>query len=102
MLEEFGIVVEPIKKVYTYESERSIEYFYVCKWVSGELGTGQGEEFQAGRNNGVYKPTAIKIADIPNLPLMPPEVAEAFYKDYRKNGQEVRKAAKKINGTIRR
>ena len=48
--EEFGITVNPIKKVYVYENERSIEYFYLCDWISGEFGTGVGEEFDVNSN----------------------------------------------------
>ena len=90
VIEEFGMVVEPIKKVYTYESEKSIEHFYLCKHISGEFGSGQGEEFQDDRNKGVYKPMMIEISNIPNLPLMPPEVAEAFYQDYIKDNSDLR------------
>lgn len=93
VLEEFGIVVEPIKKVYVYEGQRSIEHFYLAKWVSGEFGTGTGEEFQPNRNGGVYIPKLVDISELKNLPLMPPEVAYAFCKDYFKNGEKVRKTA---------
>ena len=58
--------------------------------MSGEVGDGAGEEYQADRNRGVYVQSLIDIADIPNLPLMPPEVADAFYADYMENGEEVR------------
>ncbi len=85
VFEEFGIVVKPIKKLYTYESQNSIEHFYLADWISGEFGSGEGEEFDENRNNGVYIPKLIKIEDIPNLPLMPPEVANVFYEDYTKN-----------------
>jgi 8-oxo-dGTP pyrophosphatase MutT (NUDIX family) len=90
VVEEFGMQVEPIKKVYAYENEISVEYFYVAKHISGEFGSGVGEEFQPDRNRGVYIPTLLSIKDIPNTPLMPPEVAEAFYSDYNKNGESVR------------
>ena len=77
--EEFWITVNPIKKVYVYENERSIEYFYLCDWISGEFGTGVGEEFDVNSNKeGVYIPKLIEISDIPNLPLMPKEVASSF------------------------
>lgn len=88
VLEEFGIVVEPIKKVYVYQSQRSIEHFYLAKWISGEFGTGKGEEFQPNRNGGVYIPKLVNIAELKNLPLMPPEVASAFCKDYSQNGDQ--------------
>lgn len=85
--EEFGIRAKPIKKVYIYENEKSIEYFYLCDWISGEFGTGVGEEFDENSNKeGVYIPKLIEINDIPNLPLMPQEVALSFYEDYKSNG----------------
>ena len=99
VIEEFGINVKPIKQVYVYENNRSIEYFYICEWISGEFGSGKGEEFQAGQTKGLYKPTLINIIDIPNLPLMPPEVAAAFYKDYMRNGETLRKNTKLICAT---
>lgn len=101
VLEEFGIVVEPIKKLYVYENQNSIEHFYLAKWVSGDFGSGTGEEFQADRNNGVYIPKFIQIVDIPNLPLMPPEVATSFYEDYVKNGIKIRDDIKTIFGEIK-
>lgn len=99
--EEFGIYVKPIKKVYKYENQISVEYYYICEWVGGEFGTGQGEEYEKGQTNGEYKPTMIKIEDIPNLPLMPPEVATIFYEDYMVNGKELRSDVKSILGEIK-
>lgn len=101
VFEEFGIVVKPLKKVYTYENQNSLEHFYLAKWISGEFGSGEGEEFQENRNNGLYVPKFIEISDIPNLPLMPPEVAAAFYEDFMKNGAELRADVKFITGEIR-
>lgn len=101
VLEEFGIVVEPIKKLYVYENQNSIEHFYLAKWVSGDFGSGTGEEFQADINNGVYIPKFIQIVDIPNLPLMPPEVATSFYEDFVKNGIKIRDDIKTIFGEIK-
>lgn len=101
VFEEFGLVVEPTKKVYIYENERSVEHFYVCNWLSGNIGDGKGEEFDANRNNGLYVQTSIKIADIESLPLMPPEVAKALSKDYAKSGEFLRANPVKIVGTLK-
>ena len=101
MFEEFGISVVPIKQVDTYENKNNIEHFYLANWLSGEFGSGKGEEFQENRNNGIYLPKFIKISDIPNLPLMPPEVASAFYSDYMKNGKDIRKDVKFVFGEIK-
>lgn len=95
--EEFGIMVKPIKKVYVYENEKSIEYFYLCEWISGEFGTGEGEEFDINSNKqGVYIPELIEISSIPSLPLMPKEVADSFYNDYIANGLNLRNDIKHI------
>lgn len=99
--EEFGITIKPIKKVYTYENQNSIEHFYIADWLSGEFGSGNGEEFQENRNNGIYLPKFIEICEIPNLPLMPPEVASAFYDDYNKNGKNIRDDVKFIIGELK-
>lgn len=101
VFEEYGIKIKPIKKLYTYENKNGIEQFYLCEWISGEFGTGQGEEYQENRNNGIYIPKFIDISNIPNLPLMPPEVASAFYDDYVNNGKEIRNNIKYILGEIK-
>ena len=101
VFEEFGIIVEPIKKVYIYENKFSKEHFYLAKWLSGEFGSGKGEEFQENQNNGIYIPKLIEISDIPKLPLMPPEVASAFYDDYIRNGKDLRNDVKFIYGEIK-
>lgn len=94
VFEEFGIIIKPIKKVYVYENQISIEHFYICQWQDGEFATGKGEEFQEQQNNGVYKTTLINITDLPTLPLMPPEVATAFFDDYKTNGKNLRNDVK--------
>lgn len=95
--EEFGIMIKPTKKVYVYETEKSIEYFYLCDWISGKFGTGVGEEFDINSNKeGVYIPKLIEINDIPNLPLMPAEIASSFYEDYINNGLMLRNDIKHI------
>ncbi len=89
VIEEFGMTVEPIKKVYVYEGTKSIEHFYLCKWVSGEFGSGEGEEYQGDVSRGIYKPMLIAVDEIPNLPLMPPEVAKAFVEDFKNYGHNL-------------
>lgn len=87
--EEFGIDVKPVKHVYTYENENTIQYFYLCNWIGGELGSGEGEEFQADRNRGVYMPTMMPLKEIPNLPLVPVKVAKALVEDIKTYGTQL-------------
>jgi len=101
VMEEFGMTIKPLKKVYTYENQISIEHFYICEWISGEFGSGEGEEYQPDRNNGVYIPKLVNVSDIPSLPLMPPEVAKAFYEDYVKYGKMLNNKVKFVSGEIK-
>ncbi len=98
VFEEFGMTVQPERKLYDYEDEKSVEHYYLCKWISGEFGSGKGEEFQPDRNRGIYKPTFIKILDIPRLTLYPEMVAKTFFEDYKKFGKDFPKEVKKIIG----
>ena len=90
--EEFGIKVEPVRHLYTYENDKTIQYYYLCKYISGEFGSGVGEEFMEDRNKGEYEPTLMSLQDVSILPLMPPEIAksvaedgENFYINYNEN-----------------
>lgn len=74
--EEFGIVVRPKQKLFYYETNKSIEHFYLAEWISGEFGSGKGEEFQPERKRGAYIPKKINVNQIEKFALMPPEVAK--------------------------
>jgi len=97
VLEEMGLIVEPVKKVYTYIDIRSKQHFYVCECKDVKLTKPSGEEYLENRNRGLYLPTLIEVSKIPNLPLMPPEVAIKLYKDYTKHGEMLGNRVKKIH-----
>ena len=96
-MEEFGITVEPIRQVYTYENDKTIQHFFICNWIDGELGSGEGEEFAPDRNRGIYVPTLMPLKEIGNLPLMPPEVAKALAEDLEKYGAELASGVRVFN-----
>ena len=79
-LEEFGITVEPIKKLYILEDTKTIQHYYLCDWIEGALGMGEGEEFSEGYNNGIYMPVLIPVSNLKNLPLVPPEIKDEVLK----------------------
>lgn len=85
-MEEFGIDVKPIKKVYVYNHSNRIEHFFLCNWTGGSFGQGQGEEFQQDRNKGIYIPSKIPVEQLQKLPLMPPEIAAQLYEDIKLYG----------------
>lgn len=62
------------------------EYFYLCEYIDGEFGTGEGEEFQNQDNvkkkhYGEYIPEIVKREEISKIVLLPPEIKEKFLRD---------------------
>lgn len=88
--EEFGITVKVIKKLYEMKSEKfdQKEYFFLCEYVEGKFGTGNGPEFSHDlkyADSGDYLPEIINKEDIENLLLLPPEIKEKFVNDIKNN-----------------
>lgn len=84
--EEFGIKVKVVKKLYEMISQKfeQKEIFFLCEYISGEFGTGDGPEFQNNPEyieSGKYLPEIIKREDVKDLLLLPPEIKEKFISD---------------------
>lgn len=84
--EEFGITIKPIKKLYEMKSEKfnQKEIFFLCEYVDGEFGTGDGPEFNNDPkyiDSGEYLPEIIRESEIKNLLLVPTEIKEKFVED---------------------
>ena len=84
--EEFGIEIEVIKKVYEFISESAHQHFYLCKWVGGIFGTGDGEEFSLPSEKGYYEPRLVNLSHLNELHILPKELAKQLRKDYKKFG----------------
>lgn len=79
-LEELGVKIE-VQKFFLQrlgdkkEIEDQQEFFYLCNIVDGQIGTGQGPEFQAGtRYKGEYRIKWIELKYLPEINLKPEEV----------------------------
>jgi len=81
IFEEFGINAKAKKLSYVYSDENSIAYYFLCDYVDGDFGTGQGEEYSPERNSGFYEPRLIKIEDIKNISLKPDKLKEMLIED---------------------
>jgi ADP-ribose pyrophosphatase YjhB (NUDIX family) len=86
VLEEFGINVEVKEKLYFRQiNENQDEYLFLCKYISGELGTGSGPEFSGDpkyAERGLYIPTIVPKEEIKNIRLLPEEFKEKLIKDF--------------------
>lgn len=79
-LEELGVKIE-VQKLFLQrlgdkqEIDGQQEFFYLCNIVDGQIGTGQGPEFQAGTQyKGEYKIKWIDLKNLPEINLKPEEV----------------------------
>ena len=84
--EEFGIDVKVIKKLYELENDKlnMKEYFFLCEYIEGEFGTGDGEEFSNNpkyKDSGEYIPEVVAKESISELTLLPLEIKEKFVQD---------------------
>ena len=84
--EEFGIDVKVIEKLYEMEHSNKMtkEIFFLCEYISGELGTGTGPEFSGDpkyEHRGQYLPEIISREDVENIRLLPFEIRDKFIED---------------------
>lgn len=84
--EEFGIEVKVKKLLYEMHSEKfnQKEYFFLCEYVSGKFGTGEGPEFSNDpkyKDSGKYLPEIVEKEKIKDLVLLPYEIKEKFVND---------------------
>lgn len=82
--EEFGIDVKIVKQLYYLENDVMDQYFFLCEYVSGEMGTGDGPEFSGDpkyKDKGTYTPEIIAKEAIKDIMLLPPIIKEKMVKD---------------------
>lgn len=84
--EEFGIEVKIVKKLYEMKSTKfnQKELYYLCEYISGKFGTGQGPEFSNDpkyKDSGKYIPELVEKENIKNINLLPPEIKEKIITD---------------------
>ncbi len=84
--EEFGIDVKVVKKLYEIYSEKfnQRELFFLCEYVGGEFGTGDGPEFNNDPKYaecGKYIPEIVNKEDVADILLLPTDVRDLFVND---------------------
>lgn len=82
--EEVGIIVTPVKEVFRIKNEWMTQIFIICKYVSGEIGSGKGPEFHLPqyKERGLYIPTVINIKAASGLNLYPIEARDRIISEY--------------------
>ncbi len=75
--EELGIEIVPTKKIMEYNSDYddSIQIFYLCEYIKGIVGTGNGPEMtNKNEYTGTFEPVIISKNQIKNINLVPEEI----------------------------
>jgi 8-oxo-dGTP diphosphatase len=84
-LEELGVKIEAQKLFLQRlgdkpEIEGQREFFYLCNIVDGQIGTGQGPEFQVGTQyKGEYRIKWVDLKNLPEINLKPEEVFNRLF-----------------------
>ena len=85
--EELGIDVKIVELLYTFYGETMDEYFYLCEYVGGDFGTGDGPEFDKNaeyEHRGEYTPVLVLKEEVEELLILPPQAKEVFVNDIKK------------------
>lgn len=71
--EELGVKIEIIKKLCTDIYGDDINHYFLCKYIDGKIGTGNGPEFHISKYliSGEYIPIIVPFDDIPKINLVP-------------------------------
>lgn len=82
--EELGIDIKIDKLMYKIDTVRRMQYIFLGKYVSGKLGTGEGEEFQGVDYNkfGKYIPEVVSLAKLKKIKLVPVDIKKEIIKEF--------------------
>ena len=94
--EELGIEIKPIKYIYKVIGDTFIQHFYLCDWISGQVGTGNEEEYSHERVGGFQQPKWIDINDLPTLIIISKPIVDTLLSDIKKHGLKLDEELKKI------
>ena len=77
--EEAGIEVKVVKQILFLEKEDMDEYFFLCEYIGGEFGRGEGPEYSNDpkyKDRGTYTPEIVPKDRIKEIKLLPPAIKE--------------------------
>lgn len=72
--EELGIDVEPVRLLYKQKINNEIHNYFLCEYLSGDIGTGEGPEFNSEEysTRGQYIPEIIPLQELYKINLQEP------------------------------
>lgn len=89
--EELGIEINIIKQLYEVKGKDFLQHFFLIERVSGEIGSGDANEYDINRVGGLQRPVFIDINELVNLEVVSRPIVEQLLSDYKKYGSSLGK-----------
>lgn len=78
--EELGIDIEIEKLLTTLTFNNRLQYYFIANYISGEFGTGEGEEFiHTNLDRGTYSPILVEKKDLKSFDIRPLEILDIIH-----------------------
>lgn len=75
--EELGVLVKPARLFAEQDFRKDHEFFYECSYVSGEIGTGEGEEFSRPvEYNGTHEVVLLSKSELSGREVLPKDIGQ--------------------------
>lgn len=87
--EELGIKINIIKQLYEVKGKDFLQHFFLIERVSGEIGSGDANEYDINRVGGLQRPVFIDINELVNLEVVSRPIVEQLLSDYKKYGSSL-------------
>lgn len=94
--EEIGININVRKYVYKVFGRGIKQYFFLCDWASGDIGTGNKDEYDPNRKGGLQVPVLIDINELKDLKVISKPIVKQLLRDIEKYGYELDNHLKEI------
>jgi ADP-ribose pyrophosphatase YjhB (NUDIX family) len=94
--EELGIKIEIKKRVYEVKGNDFLQHFFLCEWISGDLGTGDKKEYNPNRRGGKQVPMLVEIKYLENMKIISKSIIDNLLKDIENYGLELDNNVKEI------
>lgn len=95
--EELGVTLNPIKLLYELDSNKDVQYFFLCTIKEGVIGTGDGPEFSSeNAAKGSYTPEVVSLKELTKYAIMPPAIRDQLSSDIASNKSLFNVAFKKL------
>jgi 8-oxo-dGTP pyrophosphatase MutT (NUDIX family) len=83
--EEVGIDIRVIKQLYEVMDTDRKEFFYLCQYIKGNIGSGTGPEFtnKEYAQRGSYECKIVEMSVLKDINLLPEDICNKWLSEYK-------------------